>query len=85
MIAASTAIFAVYWAGLIAGEDLADRGIAPAAVTMWVPNVLFGALGIWLFATMGKESSTGRGGGLGEIWWSIRRRFERTPPAEARG
>ena len=85
VIAASTVIFAVYWAGLIAGEDIADRGFAPASITMWVPNAIFFVIGLWLYRTMGRENSTGRGGGLDEFWWSLRRRFSRRSSAEAVG
>lgn len=74
VIAASAAIFAVYWVGLITGEDIADKGLAPAWFTMWVPNALFGLLGVWLFSQMGRETSTMRGGGLDELLWTLRDR-----------
>jgi lipopolysaccharide export system permease protein len=77
VIAASSVIFAVYWVGLIAGEDLADRGIAPPAVTMWVPNLVFTALGIWMVARMGREAATMRGGGWDDLWWTLRRLITR--------
>ena len=38
VIAASSGIFAVSWMGLIGGENLADRGIAPPWVAMWAPT-----------------------------------------------
>jgi lipopolysaccharide export system permease protein len=90
VIAASSGIFAVYWVGLIAGEDLADRGIAPPVVTMWIANVIFTALGLWMAARMGREAATMRGGGWDDLWWSLRalvmRPFRRseTAPREAR-
>jgi lipopolysaccharide export system permease protein len=71
VIAASSAIFAVYWVGLIAGEDVADRGIAPPWMTMWVPNVLFLTLGLILVKRMGREAATMRGGGWDELWWTL--------------
>lgn len=77
VIAASSAIFAVYWVGLIAGEDLADRGIAPPWVTMWVPNLLFLALALVLVKRMGKESATMRGGGWDDLWWALSQPFRR--------
>ncbi len=77
VIAASSVIFAVYWVGLIGGEDLADRGIAPPWLTMWIPNMIFLAAGIVLFRGMGRETATGRGGGLDEILWKIRGWFGR--------
>jgi len=77
VIAASSAIFAIYWAGLMGGETIADRRLAPASLTMWVPNLVFGLIGVWLYATMGRESATSRGGGWEDIWWSIRTRVLR--------
>ncbi|HSM05837.1 MAG TPA: LptF/LptG family permease [Longimicrobiales bacterium] len=77
VIAASSVIFAVYWVGLIGGEDLADRGIAPPWLTMWIPNLIFLAAGIALFRGMGRETATGRGGGLDEIFWQVRGWFTR--------
>ncbi|MGD2069902.1 MAG: LptF/LptG family permease [Gemmatimonadota bacterium] len=73
VIAASSGIFSVYWAGLIGGENLADNGVAPPAITMWVPNLVFGALGLWLFMTMGRESATARGGGWDDLYWTVRK------------
>jgi len=40
--------FLIYWAFLIGGEDLADRSIITPAMAMWIPNILLGAIGIWL-------------------------------------
>lgn len=72
VIAASSGIFAVYWAGLIGGENLADRGIADPALVMWVPNAIFTLLGLWLLARMGHESGTGRGGGWDDVLFTLR-------------
>lgn len=44
----SIVFFLVYWVFLISGEDLAERGFISPAVAMWSPNVLFGALGLYL-------------------------------------
>lgn len=38
----------VYYFFLIGGEQLADRGRIPAWFAMWSPNILLGALGIFL-------------------------------------
>lgn len=38
----------VYYFFLIGGEQLADRGRVPAWAAMWAPNILLGALGIFL-------------------------------------
>jgi len=38
----------VYYFFLIGGEQLADRGRVPAWAAMWFPNILLGALGVYL-------------------------------------
>lgn len=63
-IGVSVLVFAIYWAGLIGGERLADRGRADPFLAMWAPNLVFLALSLPLVARMGKAMSTGRGGGL---------------------
>ncbi len=40
--------FLIYWICLIAGEDLADRGIIAPWLAMWFPNILILFLGIFL-------------------------------------
>jgi len=72
VIFVSFVIFAVYWAGLIGGEELADEGVLPPWLAMWAANMIFTALGLALLARMGHETSTNRGGGLwDEIRWRI--------------
>ena len=44
----SLGFFLIYWTFLIAGEDLADRGIISPLMAMWSPNILVGAFGIYL-------------------------------------
>ena len=44
----SLLFFTVYWALLVNGEDLADRGIVSPEVAMWSPNVIMTFLGFWL-------------------------------------
>ena len=44
----SLAFFWAYWMFLIGGEELADRGYLSPALSMWAPNLVFGALGILL-------------------------------------
>lgn len=69
----SLVVFNVYWVGLIAGEDLADRGVIPPFWAMWGPNVLFLALGLWLLYREGRHSATARGGGWEELIETVRR------------
>jgi lipopolysaccharide export system permease protein len=77
VIAASSGIFAVSWAGLIGGENLADRGIAPPAVAMWAPNAMFLLMGLWLASRMGREAITMRGGGWDNLRLTMRGRVAR--------
>lgn len=47
-IAVSIVLFIIYWAFLIGGEDLADRGIVSPFWAMWSANFLIGALGLYM-------------------------------------
>lgn len=47
-IAISILLFIVYWAFLIGGEDVADRGIISPFWSMWSANILLGAIGLYL-------------------------------------
>jgi lipopolysaccharide export system permease protein len=63
----SFGFFLLYWASLIGGEKLADRGIIPPWVGMWTANILLGMFGVYLTLRMGRENTT--------INWSSMRRF----------
>ncbi|HST08145.1 MAG TPA: LptF/LptG family permease [Gemmatimonadaceae bacterium] len=60
-IGVSLFVFALYYVCLIAGESIAKRGMMPAVVSMWMANVLFAIVAVWLLARMGQEGSTARG------------------------
>ena len=47
-ISLSIGFFILYWSFLIGGEDLADRLMIPAWLAMWSPNMLLGAVGVFL-------------------------------------
>jgi len=47
-IAASILVFLVYYVCLIGGEKLADRRIVNPVLAMWIPNIIFGLLALWL-------------------------------------
>ena len=53
----SLSFFIMYWVFLIAGEDLADRGIISPSWAMWSPNILVGMLGIYLSTRSVKQVS----------------------------
>jgi lipopolysaccharide export system permease protein len=46
--ALSLGFFVIYWALLIAGEELADRGLLSPFLGMWSANILLAFLGIFL-------------------------------------
>ena len=80
-IGVSVVVFALYWAGLIGGERLADRGRADPMLAMWAPNLVFMLISAPLLARMGTVMSTGRGGsgngilhGVRSLWARLRGR-----------
>ena len=77
VIGASFLIFAIYYIGLIGGEALADKNIISPFWAMWTDNVIFLIAGLLLMTRMGRESGTGRGGGIGEIFEGARVWFAR--------
>jgi lipopolysaccharide export system permease protein len=67
VIGVSLFIFAVYYVGLIGGEELANRSIISAFWAMWSTNVLMTVVGLILTFRMGREAMTGRGGDFREM------------------
>ena len=66
-IGVSLFVFALYYVCLIAGESIAKRGLMPAVVSMWMANVIFAIVALWLLSKMGKEGSTARGGDMRDM------------------
>ena len=54
-MAFSLGFFIIYWAFLIAGEEFADRGSLSPALSMWLPNLILGFLGIFLCYRTSRE------------------------------
>ncbi len=54
-IAISIVLFTIYWAFLIGGEDLADRGLMSPFWAMWIANILLGVLGLYLLYIVASE------------------------------
>jgi lipopolysaccharide export system permease protein len=71
-IGVSLFVFALYYVCLIAGESIAKRGLMPAVVSMWMANVIFALLALWLLAKMGKEGTTARGGDAKEMIGAVK-------------
>jgi lipopolysaccharide export system permease protein len=71
-IGVSLFVFALYYVCLIAGESIAKRGLMPAVVSMWMANVIFSLVALWLLTKMGQEGSTSRGGDMKDLFGAIR-------------
>ena len=71
-IGVSLFVFALYYVCLIAGESIAKRGMMPAVVSMWMANVIFAVIALWMMTKMGKEGSTARGGDAREMMGAIK-------------
>ncbi len=52
----SLGFFLLYWACLIGGEKLADRGLLAPWVGMWIANILLGGLGAYLVFRTAREN-----------------------------
>jgi lipopolysaccharide export system permease protein len=52
----SLGFFLLYWASLIGGEKLADRGIIAPWVGMWMANIFLGAVGLYLTIRTARET-----------------------------
>jgi hypothetical protein len=67
----SVAFFLFYWLCLIGGEELAHRLLIPAWLSMWLPNLVLGGLGLrWTLEACEIE-----------LPWSRRTRLARAPAA----
>lgn len=71
-IGVSLFVFALYYVCLIAGESIAKRGMMPAVVSMWMANVIFALIALWMLAKMGQEGTTARGGDIREMIGTIK-------------
>ncbi len=71
VIVASVVIFAVYWAGLIGGENLANEGVVTPFWAMWTADLVFLGLGIALAARMSRTGGTNREAGLSEVLFNL--------------
>jgi lipopolysaccharide export system permease protein len=54
----SLIFFLIYWAFLIGGEKLADRGLISAFWGIWSANFFLGIVGIWLMIKSAREKIT---------------------------
>ena len=75
VIGVSLVVFAMYYVGLIGGEAAANKGLVHPFWAMWGTNVIMTFVGIVMLLRMGRDFSSGRGGGLRD--WLDQRRFLR--------
>jgi lipopolysaccharide export system permease protein len=67
VIGMSLAVFTIYYVGLIGGEELGDRLILSPFLAMWIPNIVFGVLGLVGLWVVRREGSTARGGDWADL------------------
>jgi lipopolysaccharide export system permease protein len=67
VISVSLSVFALYYVGLIAGQSLAENGTLSPFWSMWLANIVFTIVGLFLLSRMGKESGSSRGGDMREM------------------
>tara|TARA_B100000949_G_scaffold172670_1_gene153214 strand:+ start:39 stop:299 length:261 start_codon:yes stop_codon:yes gene_type:complete len=83
VIVTSVVIFAVYWAGLIGGENLANKGLVTPFWAMWTVDLVFLGFGIVFAARMSRTAGSNRGGALDEVLFKLsssgRRMSTRSP------
>jgi lipopolysaccharide export system permease protein len=58
--AVSLAMIFVYYVLLSGGQALAEQGMLPVVVGLWIPNVIFAALGMYLFRMSARERTSAR-------------------------
>jgi len=54
-MAFSLGFFIIYWIFLISGEEFADRGYLSPALSMWLPNMILGPIGLLFCYNYSKE------------------------------
>jgi len=72
VIGVSIAVFALYYVGLIVGEDLANKLILDPVIAMWMANVLFTVVGVFGLIRVQRSGGSARGGDTSELLDSIR-------------
>jgi lipopolysaccharide export system permease protein len=64
--------YVIYWAFLMVGERLADRGIMPPWLSMWLADIVLGALGVVLVALASNESISLGSERFWRAWYALR-------------
>ncbi len=66
VIGVSIAVFALYYVGLIVGEDLANKLILDPVIAMWMANVVFTVVGVIGLVRVQRSGGSARGSDTGE-------------------
>lgn len=72
VIGVSIAVFALYYVGLIVGEDLANKLILDPVVAMWMANALFTVVGVFGLVRVQRSGGSARGGDMPEVIDAVR-------------
>lgn len=72
VIGVSIAVFALYYVGLIVGEDLANKLILDPVIAMWMANVLFTIVGVFGLIRVQRSGGSARGGDSSEWFDRVR-------------
>jgi len=51
----SAIVFLIYYGALTLGEELADKGVVSPFLAMWISNIIFSIIGIYLVIISVKE------------------------------
>ncbi len=70
-IGVSIGVFGLYYVCLMGGEALADKGLVPPSIAMWIANAIFTVAGVVLLWQVESTTDTSRGGGIRD-WWADR-------------
>ena len=73
VIGVSVAVFAVYYVGLIVGEDLGDQLVVSPFLAMWTPNLIFAAAGVFGLWRIRKPGNAPHGGDWSDVVEVLRR------------
>ena len=77
VIGVSILVFALYYVGLIVGEDLADKLILDPVIAMWMANALFTVVGVLGLIRVQRVGGSVRGGDTSELLDNVRMWFAR--------
>ena len=75
VIGVSIAVFALYYVGLIVGEDLANKLILDPVIAMWMANALFTVIGVIGLVRVQHSGGSARGGDFSELIDAVRTWF----------